>query len=111
VINDPAARTLVVRLSENAGGHARLLWRQGHQALLSAEESGWRTGARTVWAGAPGSGRIAFAVPVTAERCGSTSSRASRLYRRLVSKPGLTATVVLDRETSRILNVRFHHRS
>ena len=35
VSTDLAARTLVVRLSELAGGYARLLWRQGHQALVS----------------------------------------------------------------------------
>jgi hypothetical protein len=33
-----------VRVSENAEGYARLLWRQVHQALVKAAESGWRTG-------------------------------------------------------------------
>jgi hypothetical protein len=31
-------------------------------------------------------------------------------YRRLVSTPGLTATVVVDRATSHIMSVRFHGR-
>ena len=47
VTSDVPARTLVVRLSENAEGYARLLWRQGHQAFVAAQQSGWRTGAPT----------------------------------------------------------------
>jgi hypothetical protein len=49
VANDVAARTLVVRLSENAEGYARLLWQQGYQALAQAEESGYRSKVPTVW--------------------------------------------------------------
>jgi hypothetical protein len=59
VTNDVAARTLVVRLSERAEGYGRLLWREGHQALVKAEESGWRSRVTTVWASALGSGRDA----------------------------------------------------
>jgi len=49
VTNDVPSRTPVVRLSEAAEGYARLLWRQGHQALVKAEH-GIRPGAPTVWA-------------------------------------------------------------
>jgi hypothetical protein len=100
VANDAAARTLVVRLSENAGGYARLLWRQGYEALVKSEESGWRTGPPAVWAGAPGSDRIAFAVP------------GDRQTLRFYFQPGEPAyQKLLDRETSHILNVKFHNRS
>jgi hypothetical protein len=40
VFNDPATRTLHVRLSDQASGYTRLLWQQGWQALRRAEESG-----------------------------------------------------------------------
>jgi hypothetical protein len=52
-----------VRLSESAGEYGQLLWREAHQALTRAEESGWRTGHPTLWADATGAGRIAFAAP------------------------------------------------
>jgi hypothetical protein len=57
VANDVAARTLVVRLSENAEGYARLLWQQGHQALAQAKESGYRSKVPIVWASGLGSDR------------------------------------------------------
>jgi hypothetical protein len=102
---------LVVRLSENAEGYARLLWRQGYLALVKAEESGRRTGPPTVWTGAPGSDRVAFAVSGDRQTLRFYFEPGEPAYQKLVSKPGLTATVVLDRETSHILNVKSHNRS
>jgi hypothetical protein len=44
VTDDVVNRVLAVRLSELAGGHARLLWpAQGYQALAQAEEPGYRS--------------------------------------------------------------------
>jgi hypothetical protein len=40
VENDPASRTLSVRLSDHETGYGRLLWRQAFQALAAEEESG-----------------------------------------------------------------------
>jgi hypothetical protein len=111
VANDAAVRTLVVRLSENAGGYARLLWRQGYGALVKAEESGWHTGPPAVWAGAPGGDRVAFAVPGDGLTLRFHFQPGEPVYQKLVSKPGLTATVVLDRETSHFLTVKFSNRS
>jgi hypothetical protein len=41
-----------VRRPENAGGYEKLLWREAHQRLVAAEESGWRTAHPFVWGGA-----------------------------------------------------------
>ena len=41
VASGVAARTLVVRLSENVEGYARLLWQQGYQTMALAEKSGY----------------------------------------------------------------------
>lgn len=116
VENDPPSRTLSVRLSELEAGYGRLLYRQAHQALRQAEESAGPH--RTVWASAPGSLRVAFAVPgdfgvllfnfpvgidAYQERVGIDA------YQERLGTPGLAATVVLDRETCRILNVRFRN--
>jgi hypothetical protein len=105
VSNDPAARVLSVRLSENERGYARLLWRQGYQA----EESGWRTGAPAVWASAPGSDRVAFAVPGDGGTLRFHFHPGEPAYQKLVSAPGLTAFVVVDRETSRFMSVKFRN--
>jgi hypothetical protein len=44
-----------------AGGYAALLWRQGHRALMQAEQYG-RYGALLVWAHGPGRREIVRAV-------------------------------------------------
>ena len=88
VSNDPGRRTLVVRPAES-GGYAALLWRHGHRALVQAEESG-HYGA-LVWAHGLGRREIARRQP---EPDGSLRF----------------TMVVVDRETSHIMGVRFHHR-
>jgi hypothetical protein len=110
VFNDVAVRTLIVRLSERAGGYARLLWREGHGALLEAEANGFRTGAPTVWASAPGIDRIAHGLPGDDLALRFYFQPGEPAYAALVGKPGLTAIVTLDRETSRFLTVKFLNR-
>jgi hypothetical protein len=61
VSNDVGARQLSLRLSELESGHGQLLWRHAIYALVAAEGSGGSH--RAVWASAPGSDRVAFAVP------------------------------------------------
>jgi hypothetical protein len=87
----------------------RLLWRQGYQALVAAEESGWLTATQTVWAGAAGSDRVAFGVPGDGGTLRFHFQPGEPAYQALVSTPGLTATVVVDRGTSRIMSVKFHN--
>jgi hypothetical protein len=111
VFNDPVARTLHVRLPDSANGYTRLLFRQGWQALRQAEESGWRNAVPDVWAhtaeqrliahGLPGEdGTLRFHFP----------AKPGSAYSELVSKPGLTAIISVDRQTHHILAVRFLQR-
>jgi len=110
VVNDLASRTLVVRLSEDAGGYERLLRRQGHLALGKAQEAGWPTGVPTVWASAPGAYRAAFAVPGDAGTLRFHFAAGNSAYAALVGTPGLSAIAVMDRSSNHIMNVRFHNR-
>jgi hypothetical protein len=50
VSNDLSNRTLTVRLSDQANGYTRLLWKEAFRALRSSEEGGWRNGHPTVYA-------------------------------------------------------------
>jgi hypothetical protein len=59
---DFANMSLVVRRPDAAGGYERLLWREAHQALVKAEESGWST-TPTVWGSAPGNYQFVRAAP------------------------------------------------
>jgi hypothetical protein len=100
--------TLIVKPAE-AGGYAALLWRQGYRALMQAEQYG-RCGAPLVWAHGPGRREIAGGVPGEGGALRFTFPRGESTYKQLVSTPGLRAIVVVDRATSRIMGVRFHHR-
>jgi hypothetical protein len=109
VFNDVAARTLVVRLSETASGYQSLIYQQAWQALRQAEESG--RGGQTVWAHSPDALQVAFATPgdygtlLFHFPTGSGSA-----YQQLVSRPGLTASMGLNRSTNRFISVTFKHR-
>ena len=63
VTNDVVSRTLIVRRPETASGYGKLLWREAHQALVSAAESGWRTAHPYVWGGALGNRQIVHGQP------------------------------------------------
>jgi hypothetical protein len=107
-------RVLVVRIADNESGYARLTWKTAYQALKSAEESGWSRNAPTVWASTDKSDNAAFAVagdPVFGGLLKFTfaGEAAYSQYLRLVATPGLTASVMLDRETHQFLSVKFRH--
>jgi hypothetical protein len=108
VANDPLERTLRVKPAETTG-YAALLWRQGHRALVNAEQSG-RYGAPIVWAHGPGRREIARGQPGEDGSLRFQFRRGDPAYKQLVCKPGLAAVVVVDREASRIMGVRFRHR-
>jgi hypothetical protein len=104
VINiDPDSRTVIVKPAPDASGYAKSLWWEGHQALTEAERTGRR--GEAVWAHIPGHPQVAYATP------GKETTLRFRLdpddYRKLVSTPGLRAVVVVDKRSSRILNVAF----
>jgi DNA processing protein len=88
------------------GSRAATAYGNGIAADLAADlvDQG---GAPTLWAGAPGSHQIAHGLPGDNAALTFRFAPGVEAYGKLVSKPGLTATVVLDREICRIMGVRF----
>jgi hypothetical protein len=109
---DFAAMSLVVRRPENAGGHAALLWREAHAALVQAAELGWPASAAFVYGSAPGHYRFGHATPgpnLTLLFGFAVGTPAAEVYAELVSKPGLSAFVTADRSARYFLGVTFRH--
>lgn len=78
---------------------------------MEPEANGFRTGPPTVWASALGSCQIAHGLPGENGTLRFHFPPGEPAYQKLVSKPGLVATVVLDGETCRIMGVTFLNRS
>ena len=101
---DPDSKTLIVKPAPDADGYAKLLWRTGHAAMVKADQTR-HGGSNTVWAHSPGHRQVAYATP------GREATLRFKLgaddYRELTNTPGLRAVVVVDRGSSRILNVSF----
>jgi hypothetical protein len=100
---DPDTRTVIVKPAADASSYAKLLWREGHAKLREAEEADRHED--TVWCDGPGLPKVAHATP------GRESTLRFRLepddYRKLMGTADLHAVVVVDRRSSRILNVAF----
>jgi hypothetical protein len=111
VFVDVATRTLVVRLPDAADGYTRRMWREGHAALVKAEQSGFRGGTPTVWAHTNQQRQVVYGLPGDRLTLRFTFYKGESVYADLVGKPGLTATVTLDRSAQRIMGVLFHHRT
>lgn len=107
VFNDFLARTLSVRLGDQASGYERLLWQQAWQQQRRSREAGWPPdGAPWLLAepgavhGLPGdAGTMSFHFPP-----GTVG------YAELISKPGPVAIVTIDRGTHQFLTCRFLNR-
>jgi hypothetical protein len=113
VSNDLANRTLTVKLSDQANGYTRLLWREAFRALRASEEGGWRAGSSTVYASTPQAFQVAHATAGSADFGGMLNfcfAPGVEAYTKLISSPGLTATVWIDRGTSRFINCNFKNR-
>jgi hypothetical protein len=102
-------RALVVRISDMASSYERSTWRTAYQALRQAEESGWRTGGRTVWASTDTADKVAPASAGDPIFGGLLSVRFAdaAVYEQFLGKPDLTCVVVLDRAQQRFLSVKF----
>jgi hypothetical protein len=112
VSNDLAQRTLTVKLSDTVNGYTKLLWRQAFQALKASEEGGWANGHPTVWASTPNAYQVAYAQPGNPDWGGQLRFEfpiGAEAYTKLISKPGLTASVWIDRGTNRFINVNLKH--
>lgn len=110
VTPDYEARTLAVRLPDIAGGHAVSLWRQAYGQLRRAEESGWPAVHPFLWGGALGNRQIVHGLPGDGMALLFHFPAGEVAYTKLVSKPGLTAIVTVDRELCRFLSVQFLNR-
>jgi hypothetical protein len=103
--HDPATNSLLVKVS----GVGARFWRQGHEALLKAEESGsYWSAPPVVSASAPGRRQIARGEPVGGGWLRFKLSDAD--YRRLAGSQDLGAIVTVDQEAGHILGVKFRHR-
>jgi hypothetical protein len=105
-------RALVVRISDDASGYARSAWRTAHQALKSSEESGWRNADPAVYGSTDKADNVASATAGDPVFGGLLRFRFydDEAYLQLVGNPGLTALVVVDRETQRFLSCKFRNR-
>jgi hypothetical protein len=90
-------RTLVVSRPENASGYQKLAWRGGHEALVRAEQSGWRSAVPFLYAHGAGQSDIAHGLPGDNLTLLFHFPVGKDAYRELVSKPGLRAFVTFDR--------------
>ena len=104
-------RTLVVRISDTASGYERLTWKTAYQALKRSEEGGWRTADPTVYASTDKAERVAHATAGDPVFGGLLKFRFNddSAYFQLVGEPGLTAFVVLDRGSHRLLGCKFRN--
>jgi hypothetical protein len=103
---------LMVRIADSESGYARSAWRIAFQALKSAAENGWRTSDPTVWASTDKAIDVAHVTagdPIFGGLLRATFN-APQAYLQLVGNPGLTAFVMVDRETQRFLSVKFKNR-
>jgi hypothetical protein len=108
VVADVIARSLGVRLSELASGYERLWWKQAHQALKAAKESGWASHPY-VYANTPSAYQVAHVQPADYSMLTVHFPVGTGGFSELISKPGLYAIAVIDRNTSRFLSVKFLH--
>ena len=94
VDHDPDTRTLIVRPARDANGYAQLLWREGHQALVQAEESYSITNdVPTPWANGAGRYQIARGRPGADRSLRFTFPAGDAAYRELASAPNLSAFI------------------
>jgi hypothetical protein len=80
-----------------------------HEALQRSEQSGWR-GAPFLWASGAGQSDIAHGLPGDNLTLLFHFPAGKEAYAALVSKPGLSAFVVIDHSTGHFLSVRLRHR-
>jgi hypothetical protein len=107
---DVPSRTLAVRVSERESGYNRMWWKEAHTALRSADEDGWRNH-RYVYASAPGASNVAHAVPGDYRMLLVRFPSGVSAFAELVGKPGLSATVAIDRSSGRFMNVKFSNKA
>jgi hypothetical protein len=108
---DNFQRNLVVSRPDTLSGYEKLSWRTAHEQLVRAERVGWGSATPTLWAHGGGETNIAFGVPAENLRLSFHFPAGKAVYTKLVSQPGLTAFVMVDRSSQWFTGVRFRHGS
>ena len=107
VITDVLARSLAVRLSENAGGYQKLWWKTAHTALKAAVENGWANHP-FVWASTPSVSDVVHVQPADFQMLTATFPVGTAGFSELISKP-VYALATIDRNKGRFTRVKFLH--
>ena len=109
VDRDLPSRSLSVRPSELSSGYEKLNWRTAHQALVQAQETGWRSGGM-VYASAPGAFQFAHVLPGPFLSLVVHFPSGEQAFSRLIGRPNLYAFVSVDRSTGTFIGVKFRNR-
>lgn len=109
VTKDVVGRTLYVRPSDSEGPLVQRLWRQGHQALMSADPSDIRDRTPRLTARV-GGGREVCGRPVAGGLVAFEFPPDDRAFLRMAAEPGLRAYVTVDKTSRHILGVSFRGR-
>jgi len=95
---------------ESLSGYQRLAWRTAHEALVRAEQAGWpASGPPFLYAHGAGARNIAHGSPGDSLQLLFHFEPGNDAYRELVSQPGLSAFVTVDRSTGWFVGVRFRN--
>jgi hypothetical protein len=108
VITDVLARSVAVRLSENAGGYQKLWWRTAHTALKGAVENGWQNHP-FVWASTPSASDVVHMQPADFLMLTAQFPVGTAGFSELVGRP-IYALVSIDRDRGRFTRVKFLNR-
>jgi hypothetical protein len=109
VTNNVMTRTLVVSRPDTLGGYERHSWRRAHEELVKAERAGWDSRVPTLWASGLGQTNIAFGMPGDNLTLSFHFPAGKAVYTELVSKPGLSCFVTVERGSGWFTGVRFRH--
>jgi hypothetical protein len=107
---DPRSRTLAVRPAPDVEGYLQRVWRDGVRAQAAEASSHYGGTAPTVWARGAGESHLAWGKPTDDGGMQFRFGIGHPAYKRLVSTPGLRATVVVDTANRQICSVRFRGR-
>jgi hypothetical protein len=86
-----------------------LWWKTAHQQLKAAVENGWANHP-FVWASTPTAYQVAHVQPADFSMLTVHFPVGTAGFSELISRPGLYAIAVIDRNSSRFLSVKFLHR-
>jgi hypothetical protein len=103
-------RNLVVRRPEDLSGYEKVACMTAHELLVRAQEAGWpRNGAPFLWANGAGQSDIARGLPGGRLTLLFHFPAGKDAYVKLVSQPGLSAFVTVNRSSGYFTGVTFRN--